>query len=70
MFRFFLRIVATFLLLCCLAGMTGWAVLALYFGDSAVSLLRTVLAAVFAFVGLITLLAIFVGRWRVRALTV
>jgi len=50
--------------------MTGWAVLAIYFGNSSTSVLQTALAVVFVFVSLVTLLAIFFGRWRARVLTV
>jgi len=44
---------------------TFWASLALYFGDSAASSLRTGLAALFAVAGLATVVAVFVPRRRV-----
>jgi len=65
----FARIVAILLLLCSLAVMTGWAVLAIYFGDSSTSLLQVVLAAASGFAGLVTCVAIFIRRWRFRALS-
>lgn len=47
---------------------TGWAVLAIYYGDSQKSWLQTVFASGFALVGCSTFIGIFVKHWRRRFL--
>lgn len=51
-----------------IAGMTGWAVLAIYFGDSHTSLPQTILAAGFALIGLATVIGVCFSRTRLRFL--
>jgi hypothetical protein len=47
-----------------MVALTGWAVLAIYYGDSQTSLLQTLLAIGFALVGGTTLVGIWFKRWR------
>ncbi|UCH53736.1 MAG: DUF4105 domain-containing protein [Pseudomonadota bacterium] len=61
-------IAGSFVLALVLAGLTGWAVLAIYFGDSATSLVQTALATVFGLVGLAAIAGVFHRRWRIRVL--
>lgn len=49
-----------------LAAITGWGVLAIYYGDSHTNGLRTLIAVLFGLAGLTALVGIFVRRWRVR----
>jgi hypothetical protein len=65
-FKTLLRIFATGPLLFVLIGATGWAVLAIYFGDSSTSTTQTLLAAAFGLVGVISIVGIFLPRWRIR----
>lgn len=51
-----------------LAGMTGWSVLAIYFGDSQTTTLQIVIASCFGLLGLVTLIAVFIRSWRRPAL--
>lgn len=53
-----------------LAALTGWGVLAIYYGDSHAGGLRTALAALFGVAGFAALIGMFIGRWRVRVLGV
>ncbi|MFA6162776.1 MAG: DUF4105 domain-containing protein [Methylobacter sp.] len=56
------------LLVLTLIGATIWAVLAVYFGDSICSVVRTSVAAVFGLFGLVTLASLSFARWRKRLL--
>jgi len=47
-----------------MVALTGWAVLAIYYGDSHTSLLQTLLAIGFGLVGCTTLFGIWYKRWR------
>lgn len=51
-----------------LIGITAWAVMAIYFGDSSSSMVRTSASAVFGVFGLVTLVSLGVTRWRKRLL--
>ena len=64
--RLLWRLLLVLAVLALLAGMTGWAMLAIYFGDSQTSLLQTLLAAGFGLVGLATLAGIWFARTRMR----
>jgi len=56
------------LLVLTLIGATIWAVLAVYFGDSICSVVRTSVTAVFGLFGLVTLASLGFARWRKRLL--
>lgn len=58
------------LLSCLLACLSGWGVLAIYYGDSQISLWQILLAVVFGLVGLATLIGIWNSYWRRRVLTI
>lgn len=51
-----------------LSAITGWGVLAIFYGDSHTSLLQTVLASGFGLAGCVTLIGIWFKRWRRRSL--
>jgi hypothetical protein len=59
-----MRVLLVLLLTIVMVALTGWAVLAIYFGDSHTSLLQTVLAIGFGLVGFTTLVGIWFKRWR------
>jgi hypothetical protein len=61
------RIGVTILLVFGLVGATGWGVLAIYYGDSATGPIQTLLAVIFAIIGLLTIACVFVRRWRWRS---
>jgi hypothetical protein len=63
-----LKFIKVSLLVLTLIGTTGWAVLAVYFGDSHGSLVQTGIAAVFGLFGLVTLAGLSFARWRKRLL--
>jgi hypothetical protein len=50
------------------AGLTGWAVLAIQFGDSHTSPLQTAMAAAFGVAGLLAIVGTFLRGWRIKAL--
>jgi hypothetical protein len=60
----FRRVLLVLLLTIIILALTGWSVLAIYYGDSHTSLLQTVLAAGFGLVGCTTLVGIWFRRWR------
>lgn len=62
--RLLARGLLVLLIACILIVLTGWAALAIYYGDSHTSLLQTLLAAGFGLVGGITLIGIWSKRWR------
>jgi len=64
----FARIIITFLLLCALIAATGWAVLAIHYGDSSTNMTQTALALAFGVAGLAAIVGVFVRRWRWRSL--
>ena len=64
MLQLLIRVVSWLLVFCLLTGMTVWAALAIHYGDSQTSMLQTVLAAGFALMGCITLIAILLKRWH------
>ncbi len=63
-----LKFIKVSLLVLMLIGATLWAVLAVYFGDSHGSIFQTVIAAIFALFGLVTLVSLGFTRWRKRLL--
>lgn len=65
---FFVWLITTLLLLSGLFGATGWAVLAIYFGDSSTNLIQTLLAVAFGIIGLAAIIGIFLRRWRIKVL--
>jgi len=65
----FSRVSNTFLLLCILSAATGWAALAIYYGDSSTNMTQTLLAFAFGGAGLAAIVGVLVRRWRWRALT-
>jgi hypothetical protein len=62
--RFLLRGLLVLLIASVMVALTGWAVLAIYYGDSHTSSLQTLLAAGFGLVGCATLLGIWYKPWR------
>lgn len=48
--------------------MTGWSVLAIYYGDSQTSVIQTVLAVIIGMFGAGTIVSVFVHRWRKQVL--
>ncbi len=58
----------TFLLFCALVAATGWAALAIYYGDSSTNTAQMLLAAAFGIAGLASIVGVFVQRWRWRSL--
>ena len=62
--KLFVRGLLVLLIASVVVALTGWAVLAIYYGDSHTSLLQTVLALGFGLVGCTTLLGIWSKRWR------
>ena len=64
----FARTAIALLAVALLAGVAGWGVLAIYFGDSHTSVLQTALAAAFGLAGLAAIVGVFLRRWRVRVL--
>ena len=58
------RVLLVLLLTIVILALTGWSVLAIYYGDSHTSLLQTVLAAGFGLVACVTLVGIWFRRWR------
>lgn len=66
--RRFAWIAGSLLLALVLAGLTGWAILAIYFGDSATHPFQTALAAAFALISLTAVVGVFSRRWRRKAL--
>jgi len=71
-YRFVAKVLAraalVMLIVFCLAALTGWGVLAIYFGDSHTSTLQTVLASGFGLAGFATLIGIWIKQWRRRFL--
>jgi hypothetical protein len=65
---FLARISLLFFLLCVLLAATGWAVLAIYYGDSSSSPVQMALASAFGLIGLAAMVGVFVRRWRLRTL--
>ena len=65
---FLIRISIVFFLLCALLVVTGWTVLAIYYGDSATNVTQTTLAIAFGILGFATMTGVFVRRWRWRSL--
>ena len=63
-----LKFIKVSLLVLTLIGTTIWAVLAVYYGDSICSVVRTYVAAVFSLFGLVTLASLGFARWRKRLL--
>ena len=59
-----LKFIKWSLLVLTLIGTTGWAVLAIYFGDSHGSKVQTFIAAVFGLFGLVTLVGLGFVSWR------
>jgi len=59
--------VQSFLLMLFVVGLSGWGVLAIYYGDSATSNWQTVLAVLFGLAGAATSTGLFVHGWRLRA---
>ena len=51
-------------------ALTGWGVLAIYFGDSHTALLQTLLAGGFGLAGGATLIGLWFARWRRRILAI
>jgi len=62
------RIIIAFLLLCILSAATGWAVLAIYYGDSSTNMTQSLLALAFGAAGLVAMVGVLVRRWRWRSL--
>ena len=65
---FLIRIGIVFFLLCALLVVSGWTVLAIYYGDSATNATQTALAVAFGILGFATMAGVFVCRWRWRSL--
>src|SRR5262249_47176100 len=65
-----LRIVGLALLGVLLVGSAVWGALALYYSDLQSTAVRSVLCAAFALCGLAALCALFLRRWRWRAVSV
>ena len=63
-----LKFIKVSLLVLTLIAATIWAVLAVYYGDSICSVVRTYVAAVFSLFGLVTLASLGFARWRKRLL--
>ncbi|WP_411728032.1 DUF4105 domain-containing protein [Methyloglobulus sp.] len=63
-----LKFIKVSLLVLTLIGITAWAVLAIYFGDSHSSIVQACVAVVFGLFGLVTLASLGFARWRRRAL--
>lgn len=63
-----MRGLAGFLLVCVLVGATAWGALAIYYSELTSSVLRVVLAGLFAVVGIVTLALMPRRQWRWRAL--
>ena len=59
-----LKFIKVSLLVLTLIGTTGWAVLAIYFGDSQSSKIQTFIAAVFGLFGLLMLVGLGFASWR------
>ena len=53
----------------CLTALTGWGMLAIYYGDSHTSTLQTSLAMVFGITGVVAIVGVFMPRWRRRMLS-
>ena len=70
MVRILTRIFLIILLMLVLAGLTGWVILAIVYGDSHTSGTQSALASLFGIVGVVTMVGIFVRRWRNRVLLV
>ena len=64
------RVLLLLLLTIVIVAMTGWAVLAIYLGDSHTSLLQTLLATGFGLIGCTTLIGIWFKRWRRGSLAI
>ena len=64
MISLFLRLLVVLLGACLLLGLTGWGILAIYYGDSHSSPLQTVLASGFGIAGIATLTGIWIRPWR------
>lgn len=62
--RLLVRGLLVLLIACILVALTGWAVLAIYYGDSHTSMLQTLLATGFGLVGGTTLLGVWYKPWR------
>jgi hypothetical protein len=60
----YVRVLLVLFLTIVIVALTGWAVLAIYYGDSHTSLLQTLLATGFGLVGCTTLVGIWFKRWR------
>lgn len=61
-------VLTSLVLVIVLSGLTGWGVLAIYFGNSATSSIQTILAGLFAIGGAAAVVGVFARRWRWRAL--
>jgi Domain of unknown function (DUF4105) len=64
-----LKFIKVPLIVLSLTGITVWAVLAIYFGDSHSTIVQICLAAIFALIGLMTLISLGFAGWRKRFLT-
>jgi hypothetical protein len=64
------RIIKLLPMIVVLSVATGWGVCAVYFGDSRVSQFRTVLAAMFAVSGVLTIISLAIPAWRSRLLII
>jgi hypothetical protein len=62
--KFLLRVLLVLFVASVMVALTGWAALAIYYGDSHTSTLQTVLAIGFGLVGSATLLGIWFKPWR------
>lgn len=62
------KTIKVMLLVLALIGTTAWAVLAIYFGDSSSSIVRTFASVVFGLFGLVTVFGLGFARWRKRLL--
>ena len=62
--KLLVRLLFVLLITSVMVALTGWAALAIYYGDSHISLLQTTLAIGFALVGGTTLVGIWFKRWR------
>ena len=64
----FTRVTSVFFLLCTVLAATGWAVLAIYYGDSSTGSAQTAIAVGFGIVGFASVVGIIVRRWRWKSL--
>ncbi len=59
-----MRVIKLLLLAIVLIGLTGWGSLAIFYGDSAESLLQTILSIAFGVAGFAAVISLFILRWR------